>query len=130
MDGAGDQLLAGSALAANQHGDVRVRDAVDQSAHLGDAGVAAQQEAMRGLQLDLRSKRCELGAQLPLAQRVGQRLAERLLVERLGDEIGGAEPHRLDHGGRVTPAGDDDDGDVAVELLDRAQAWRDRRGPA
>ena len=45
MDRARDQLLAGAALAADEHGDVGVGDAADQLAHLAHLVARAEQLA-------------------------------------------------------------------------------------
>ncbi len=45
VDGARDQLLAGTALAANQHGDVGVGDARDEFVNFAHLLVAAEQDA-------------------------------------------------------------------------------------
>ena len=61
-----DQLLAGAALAANEHGDVGVGDALDQVAHLGHPLAVAEQHRVARLRLQLLAQRRDLAAQLVL----------------------------------------------------------------
>ena len=48
VDGAGNQFLAGPALASDQHGDILGCDAADRLVHLTHDGGAAQDVAIRG----------------------------------------------------------------------------------
>ena len=117
-----DQLLAGAALAANQHRDVGVGDALDQVAHLGHPLAVAEQHAGTcDCDCELLAQRRHLATELPLLERVGERHFEIGLVERLADEVGGAELHRLHDGRRPALAREHDDRDVAIDLLERGE---------
>ena len=103
VERARDQLLAGAALAANQHRDVGVGDALDQLAHLGHPLAVAEEQRVTALRLQLLAQRRDFAAELPLRQRVGERHFEVGFVERLADEIGRAELHRLHDRRRCGP---------------------------
>ena len=67
-------------------------------AHLGHPIAVAEEHVVARLRLQLLAQRRHLSTQLPLLERVGQRDVEVVLVERLADEVGRAELHRLDDG--------------------------------
>ena len=111
-----DQLLAGAALTPNQHRDIRVGDTLDQVAHLGHGRAVAEQHRVAGLLLDLIAQRCHFLRELPLSERVAKQDLELGVLERLADEVGRAELHRLHDRGGAALAGDDDDRHVPVDL--------------
>ncbi len=118
---AGDELFADAALAANQHRHVGVGDALDQVADLGHLLAVAEEHRVARLLLELRAQRRDLLAQLMLFERLLDHHLQLVLLERLAEEVGGAEPHRLDDHARAPLPGDDDDRDVLVDLLERGQ---------
>ena len=101
-----DQLLAGAALAGDQHGRVGVRHAVDQVEHLRIAGLDADDlldrraapTSWRRRLTSSRSARCWT------ARCDGQ--TQHLDVERLGDEVVGAGADRGDRGLEAAEGGD------------------------
>jgi hypothetical protein len=82
--------------------------------------VAEQHRPVR-LGLELLAQRRHLTGELVLAQRVRERHLEFGVVERLADEIRGAELHGLDHGRGSPLAGQNDDRHVAIDLLEGRQ---------
>ncbi len=72
MQRARDELLAGAALAANQHRDVGVGDALDQVAHLGHPLAVAEEHRVLRLRLQLLAQRRDFLAELALLQRVAE----------------------------------------------------------
>jgi hypothetical protein len=135
------EFLAGSAFAANEHGEVGIRDPFDQFPDLGHPFAMAEQHRAIRLGLELLPQRRDLTDQFMLPQRVGERQLEVGFVEGLADEVGSAKLHRLDHRRRAALPGEDDDRDVAIDLLEGGQRFEpvhpaghhdvedDRRGP-
>jgi len=84
-------------------------------------------EDLRAMRDELKDMRAliaqgrDLTAQLVLAQRVGERHFEVGFLERLADEIGGAEFHRLHHRGGAPLTREHDDRHFAVDLLECGQ---------
>ena len=112
-----DKLLADAALAAHEHGDVGVGDAIDQLADFGHLLAVAEEQVVLLLRLQLLAQRGDLSTELPLLQRVGERHLEIGCVEWLAHEIRSAELHRLHDRCRASLTRDDDDGDLAIDLL-------------
>jgi hypothetical protein len=81
----------------------------------------AEEHRVLRLFLQLLSQVRDLAAELPLLQRVGEQHLELGVFERLADEIGGAELHRLHHGVRAPLTRDHDNGYVAIDLLERGE---------
>ena len=124
VEGAGHQLLAGAALAGDEHGGGRVGHRVDHPLHLADGRRGAHQ-AVRRQPLAL----AELVLQLPVAVpqglalgRLGHRAGHDLdVVEGLGEVVVGAALDRLErrlHGG---VAGHHDDLDLRPAVLHRVE---------
>ena len=99
VDGPRDQLLAGAALAPDQHRDLRHRDATDGLEDLLHDGAAAEQAPELILRRDLRAQPHHLALQLAAREQLAHLDAERLHLEGLGQVVGGAELHGLDGGG-------------------------------
>ena len=118
VDGAGDQLLAGAALAGDQHRDVLSGDAADGLVDLAHGGAGADDGAVHV------GVRRRFGDHGRLAHPPGhlQRLADHapqlVQVERLEQVIVGALLHRLDGRVRRLGQGDEDDRDAGVDLAD------------
>ena len=119
VDGAGDQLLAGAALAGDQHGDVLVGDAADGLVHLAHGGASADDGAGEvGVRRGLRNHGRPAHPPAHL-HRLVDHPPELLQVERLEQVVVGALPHRLDGRVRRPGDGDEDDGDARVDAADR-----------
>ena len=99
VDQVRDQLLAGAGLAIDVYRRLAARDALDHLAQLLHGARAAEQLDLRQLQRAL--------AGLAELERGGDQLAQRRDVERLGDEIEGAELERAHRGLDVAVRGDD-----------------------
>ena len=122
MERSRDQLLAGAALAADEHRHVGVGHPLDQFAGPPPSARMVEEHAECRLRLQLLAQRGDFSRQLVLLERVGQRHFELDFVERLADEIGRAELHRLHDGRGAALAGQHDDRHVAVDLLNAASA--------
>ncbi len=115
------QLLAGAALAQDQHGRRQLRDLVDQIEDVARHLARADDELALGLVGDLRRQRQDLTVEiLPLAGVANQR-AQLVVVEVLGDVVIGAVLHRLHGGFDFVDGRDHQDLDQAVILLDDPQ---------
>ena len=115
----GDQLLAGSALAGDEHGAVRLRELCHDAQYLlhqtaGRDDLATARVDLRAQVLDLARQRRSLGGALHGNQ-------EPRLVERLRQVVVGAcldSVHGVVDGGE---RGDEDDFDVGPARLDRVE---------
>ena len=118
VDGAGDQFLAGAALAGDQHGHVLGGDAADGLVHLAHGRAGADDGPVHV------GVRGGLGDHGRLAHPPGhlQRLADHppqlVRVERLEQVVVGALLHRLDGRVRGLGHGDEDDRDARVDAAD------------
>ncbi len=115
------ELLAGAALAEDQHRRRQLGDLVHELDDLADLLARPDVELAVALLGDLRAERHDLTVQvLPLAG-VAHERAQLVVVEVLRDVVIGAVLHRL-HGGLDLVDGRDHDAlDQAVVLLDDAQ---------
>jgi hypothetical protein len=123
MDRRGRQLLAGAALAGDQHGSIGRRDAADQLEELEKARLGADQgaEVEAAVQL-LAAHRCPLGLCLVGERQRGlDRLHELGVRPGLGDEIGRARLHPLDRQRDRSPGGDQDHRQPRPQLADRGE---------
>ena len=115
------QLLAGAALAEDQHRRRQLRDLVHQIDDVARHLARADDELALGLVGDLRRQRQHLPVQiLPLA-RVAHERAQLVVVEVLGDVVIRAVLHRLHGGLDLVDRRDHDDFDEAVVFLDDAE---------
>ena len=96
------------------------------SLDLGHPLAVAEEHRVLRLRLQLLAQRRDFAAQLVLLQRVGERHFEVGFVERLADEVGRAELHRLDDGRGAALAREHDDRHVAIDLLERRERRRAR----
>ncbi len=92
VQGAGDQFLAGAALAEDQHVDILRRDAADRLAHLLHDRAAADDPVA----LVLRGQHRRHAHQPGGLEGPFEHLAEPLQVDRLDQIVEGAALHRLD----------------------------------
>ena len=104
IDGAGDQFLAGAALAGDEDVDVLRRDPADRLAHLLDDGRAPDD----GVPLHLLRQHGGDGHEAGGLEGPVEHAAEALQVERLDEVVEGAALHRLD-GGVGSAVGRDED---------------------
>ena len=122
IDRPGDQLLAGAALAADQHGDVLRRHPADRLVHLLHGRTAADQHVGRspatgsssGITAGTRMRRL-------ISKARADEFAQLLQLQRLEEVVEGPELHRLDGCVRRPVAGDEDDRDLGVALMDAAE---------
>ena len=102
---------------------VGVGDALDQLADLGHPLAVAEQHAVCRLRVQLLAQRGDFAASAGAARSaLAERHFELGFVERLADEIGRAELHRLHDGRGAALAREHDDRHVAVDLLNAASA--------
>jgi hypothetical protein len=94
MDGARDHLLAGAAFALDQHRHRGRRHLVDQIEHRPGARILGDDRRRFAGRSVLET--LHLLADQPLLAVADHRFQDLVIVEWLGDEVGGAEAHRLD----------------------------------
>jgi hypothetical protein len=110
VDGRGDQLLAGAALAGDEYRLGGRRHPADGLEHLHHRRRAADQLLVRPALVErVHGQRLHLGHQRPLRQRPADGEQHFVEVERLGDVAVGAELHRLEGRAAAAVGGDDDD---------------------
>src|SRR5262249_1975497 len=90
VERARDELLAGAALAGDEHRRRRVGDALEHVVDLGEAVRRADDPEARAARPGLRRRRL-LAGELPRLQRLADDLADLVLVERLREVIERAE---------------------------------------
>src|SRR5690242_7924006 len=118
MDGTGDQLLAGAVFARDEHarrGRRHLLDALDHAFH----GPARAYDLVVGVHLGLEPH--VLAGQVHVLEGVAQREENTVRVERLLEEIVGAQLGRFDRGLDGAVARDHDDLRARVELAQLAQ---------
>jgi hypothetical protein len=106
---------------SNQHRYVGVRHPFDQLADLGHPTAGSKQHVVFRLCLQLLAQRRDLACVTPVLERVLERHCKIRLLERLADEVSGAELHRLHDRRRASLARDQDDRHVAIDLLERRE---------
>ena len=124
VDGLGDQLLAGAALAGDQDRGVGRRDAADQLEDAQHARIAPDQIAEVVARVELVARQRRLGGLCPRPHQAERRLhgLHHLLVgPRLGDEVGRAGLHAFDRQPDRSPRRDQDHRDRRHRLSDLAQ---------
>ena len=118
----GDQLLAGAALAQDQHVDVLRGDAADRLAHLLHDGAAADDAVGALLGRQQRGHAHQAGG----LEGAVEDLAEPVEVDRLDEVVEGALLHRLDGGLGGAVGGDEDDraasGRQRLDVVEDVQA--------
>ena len=124
VDGARDQLLAGAAFAGEQHrriGRRALRHQPVDRLHLRARSDDVLEPVFRGhlaLEIDIFLQ------ELPPFERALHYQLEFVRFERLGDVIEGAELHRLYRRVDLRQAGDHNDVDIGMALLDPAQHFQ------
>ena len=121
MNQAGEQLLARSALAENQHRRRELRDLVHEIDDVPRDLARADDELAFGLIGNLRRQRQHLTVQILTFARVAHERTQLVVVELLRDVVIGAVLHRLHGGLDVVDRRDHDDLDEAVVFLDDPQ---------
>jgi hypothetical protein len=127
VDAARHQLLAGAALARDEHVRVRRRHLAHQVVHALDAGRLADDPAVGvGLAQAALEQRV-LAPDASLAERARHRVQEVVVVERLDDVVDRAVAQRLDGALDRRVARHQDDRDLAVDLAQPADRVEPRR---
>ena len=98
VDRARDELLAGAALAGDQHGRARRRDALDGAEHAAHHLALADQAPEPRLARHLVAQAHDFLFERAALEELAHLDAQRVDLEGLGHEVGGAELHRLDGG--------------------------------
>jgi hypothetical protein len=114
VDRARDQLLAGAALAGDQHRGVAVGDAVDELADGADRRAVADDAGHRPGRGQGLTQPPHLAAGPAVLDRARDRQLDLIGIERLGHEVPRAGAQRRDRGGDVGLTGDHDDRHVGV----------------
>ena len=115
------QLLAGAALAEDQHRRRQLRDLVHQIDDVARIAARADDEFALGLVGDLRRQRHHLTIQVLALAGVADDRAQLVVVEVLGDVVIRAVLHRLHGGFDLVDRRDHDHFDQAVVFLDDAE---------
>ena len=96
MDGARHHLLAGAALALDQHGRRAVRDLPDERHHLLEGGADADHVALAQQVVEAPLQRAVLLDQRAALESLPDHAQQLGALERLGQEVDGAVLHRAD----------------------------------
>ena len=118
VERARDELLAGAALAGDQHGRVAVGDAADQLDRLADRRARARDAVDRHVAVGGRAQALDLALQRQVLERAADRDRERVDLHRLGDEVVGAGADRGDRGVEAALAGEHDRQEVGMALAE------------
>ena len=118
VDGAGDQLLAGAALAGDQHRDVLGGDAADGLVDLAHGRAGADDGTDDIVLRRSLHDHGRLAHRPNHVQRLAHHAPELVQVERLEQIIVGSLLHGLDGRVRHLARGDEDDGDARVDAAD------------
>ena len=116
MDQPREQLLAGAALAEDEHGRRELRDLLHQLDDVARAAARTDDELAIVLLGDLFAQPHDVAVEILALAGVGDQRAHALEVEVLRDVVIGAVPHRLDRGVELLRARDDDHLDVRIVL--------------
>ena len=120
VDGLGDQLLAGAGLALDQDGALGPGDVADQLEDAVHLRVLADDVVEAVALLELLAEPQDLVLKRPLLQRPVHHQLQVVRVDRLGQEVVGPQPHRLDDAVDRAEAGRHDRGDQHPALGDLA----------
>ena len=123
VDGAGDEVFANSAFAAEQNGGVGGRNAFDGGQHLLHLGADGDDVGMAVLLSEGFAQRAILLAQAGVVEFLAHHHAHFGERERLEDVVAGAGLHRLDRGFNRPERGHDDDGQRGILLLGGLQKF-------
>ena len=121
MDGTRHQLLAGAALALDEHGGRAVRHLLHERHEPAKRGTGPDHVALPQQVVQALLQRAVLGDQVTALERLAHDLGELGALEGLGEEVGGAvlhRPHRLLDGAE---GGEQDHVDVGSDRLGLAQ---------
>ena len=118
MDRAGDQLLAGAALAGDQHRRGGAGDLRDERLELLHRRVAADDLVAIVRPLELGAKERDLALERPPLERAASERQQLFLLERLREVVERAELHGGHRGPHGLDGGDQDDLDPFVDRLD------------
>jgi hypothetical protein len=121
VDGAGDQLLAGAALAGDQHRGRRARDVGHEMVELFHLRMSADDLAEVVAALELRAQVDDLALERAPLERPAHEREQLVLLEGLGEVIEGAQLHGGHRRADRLHRGDQDDLDVLVDGLDALQ---------
>src|SRR3990172_3611095 len=121
VDGAGQDLLSGAALAAQQHRGIVVGDARDQGVDLLHPGVAPHQVLEAVLPRHLGAEVHDLLHELLLLEHALDQGQDLVDVQGLGDVVKGPQLDGLDRRLERLDRRDHDDVGLVVQLLDPAQ---------
>jgi hypothetical protein len=91
-----DELLPGAALAADEHGEVGLRDLLDRLEHALHRGARADQVLEAEIAGEPRAQPAVLAGEPRAFERASHDEADLVVVERLGNVVLGPELHRLD----------------------------------
>ncbi len=116
-----DQLLAGAALAAQEHGAAVLADGLDQTIHRLHAGALPDQLAEAAQAPDLATERRVLALERRQVEHALQREQDLLRAGVLDEVVGGAELHGLDGGLDRPVAGEHHRGGGDAALVHGAQ---------
>ena len=116
-----EQLLAGAALAENQHRRRQLRDLLHQIDDVADLPARTDQELALAPLGDLGAQHHHLAVEILALAGVAHERSQLVVVEGLGDVVVGAVLHRLHGGLDLVDRRDHDALDEAVVLLDDAQ---------
>ncbi len=118
MEGPRQLLLAGAGLALDQHGGRGLRHVANQLEDLEHLRALAHDVHKLVAFHELSAQRDQLVLERPLLKGAFHQQAEMLRVGGLGEEVVGAQPHRLDRLGDAAMTGRDDHGHRQPALLD------------
>ena len=116
MNGPGQQRLARAAFAGDQHGRLRVGDAIDHVEHALHAVIVADDVLQAEPQVELRFELLVLFDHFALRQRPVDRHAQLFVDQRLGEQVERAGPQRFDARFDRRIAGDQDDRRLRIVL--------------
>src|SRR6266446_6808701 len=121
MNGARHELLARARLAGEKHGGRAGRREVDQPVDLLHGGADSEQRSEAPALLELAAEQRHFFLDLRPLHRLVQHHAQALRVDRLGQIVVGAVPHRGDRGLDRGMAGQENDHRVRIELGQRLE---------
>jgi hypothetical protein len=117
----GDELLAGAALAADQHREIGLGDLLDRLEDLAHRAALADQVLEAVLALDPLEQHAVLALKLGALERMSHHDAQLLVVEGLGQVVLGALLHGLDRDFLAAVRGDHHDRRLGTRLAARPQ---------
>ncbi len=116
MQDAGDQLLAGTSLACDEHRRVGVSDAADGLVDLLHRGAVSDEGVGRVTLADERAELEYLVVEAAAVEVPLEGLSHLVDVERLGDVVVGAQSHRFDRDPGAAERGHHDDRQILIRI--------------